>query len=211
MNKCHLNNSRITRWILSIQEYKFDIIHCKGKDNIVADILSRHPENVADGEVNDNVCEYLINHVVIKMDRNVSKIIKNIGKYQLEDSKLKCIIEKIRDKCRDKDLCKFYNYINNRLYRKCKGKWKLYVPASVSSMIIAEIHKMYGHLGTKKCAKMMQEYFTLDGMYKRIMDYVRTCDKMCIRDSYLIYIFTHEESHQSNPAVRLHGSLVVLL
>ena len=53
MNKCHLNDSRITRWILSIQEYKFDIIHCKGKDNIVADTLSRHPENVADGEVKD--------------------------------------------------------------------------------------------------------------------------------------------------------------
>ena len=25
MSKCHLNNSRITRWILSIQEYNFDI------------------------------------------------------------------------------------------------------------------------------------------------------------------------------------------
>ena len=34
MHKCHLNNSRITRWILAIQEYKFDIIHCKGKDNV---------------------------------------------------------------------------------------------------------------------------------------------------------------------------------
>ena len=41
MNKCHLNNSRITRWILSIQEYKFDIVHCKGKDNICLLYTSR--------------------------------------------------------------------------------------------------------------------------------------------------------------------------
>ena len=50
MNKCHLNNSRITRWILSIQEYNFDIIHCKGKENVVADILSRYPEDVTEEE-----------------------------------------------------------------------------------------------------------------------------------------------------------------
>ena len=49
MNKWHLNNSRITRWILTIQEYKFDIVHCKGKENIVADTLSRNPEDVTEG------------------------------------------------------------------------------------------------------------------------------------------------------------------
>ena len=69
MNKCHLNNSRITRWILSIQEYKFDIIHCKGKDNIVADVLSRYPENVAEGEIIDDNCECLINHITIKNEQ----------------------------------------------------------------------------------------------------------------------------------------------
>lgn len=41
IKRCHLNNSRIMRWIQEIQEYDFDIIHCKGLDNVVADILSR--------------------------------------------------------------------------------------------------------------------------------------------------------------------------
>ena len=36
---------------------------------------------------------------------------------------------------------------------------------------------MYGHLGNKKCTKMIQEYFTLDSMSKRINEYIRTCDK----------------------------------
>lgn len=45
LRKCHLNNSRITRWILAIQEYNFEILHCKGRDNIVDDIL--HFESVS--------------------------------------------------------------------------------------------------------------------------------------------------------------------
>ena len=83
MHKCHLNNSRITRWILSIQEYKFDIVHCNGKDNVIADILSRNPADTTLEEVNDDVYEYFINHIMIEMDKDVRRIIKDIGKYQL--------------------------------------------------------------------------------------------------------------------------------
>lgn len=46
INKCQLGNSRVTRWILAIQEYGFNIVHCKGKENVVADILSRYPEDL---------------------------------------------------------------------------------------------------------------------------------------------------------------------
>ena len=60
MHKCHLNNSRITRWILAVQEYKFDIIHCKGKDNVVADILSRYPLDPKPDEANDDTHESTI-------------------------------------------------------------------------------------------------------------------------------------------------------
>lgn len=184
MNKCYFNNSRTTRWILSIQEYKFDIIHCKGMDNIVTDILSRYPENVAEGEITDDNCEYLISHMTIKMNKDVSQMIKNIGKYQLGDSKLKIIIDKLRSNCEENDSCKFYKYRNDKLYRKCKGRWKLCIPTSISSTIIAEIHQMYGHLGTKKCTKMIQEYFTFDRMTKRISEYIRTCDKcQCCKDT----------------------------
>ena len=41
--KCKLLGARLTRWILAIQEYQFDIEYCKAKDNLVADVLSRNP------------------------------------------------------------------------------------------------------------------------------------------------------------------------
>lgn len=35
--------SRLQRWIVAVQEFKFQIYHIAGKTNIVADVLSRYP------------------------------------------------------------------------------------------------------------------------------------------------------------------------
>ena len=102
----------------------------------------------------------------------------DIGKYQLEDTKLRTIIDKINEECLDKEISKFYRYVNEKLYRLRRREWKLYIPNSVSGEVIAEIHRMYGHPGAKKCIKLLQEHFTIDGMLKKVKIYVRTCD-MC--------------------------------
>lgn len=41
LNKTKLNNARVMRWSLSLQEFTFRIKYIKGKDNIGADYLSR--------------------------------------------------------------------------------------------------------------------------------------------------------------------------
>ena len=69
IKKCHLNNSRITRWILAIHEYDFEIVHCKGRDNVVADVLSRHPEDMYDERLIDNTDELEINHITIRISK----------------------------------------------------------------------------------------------------------------------------------------------
>ena len=87
-----------------------------------------------------------------------------------------CIRDRIRENCIDKELNKFYRFVDEKLYRLRRREWKLYVPNSVSGEIIAEIHRMYGHPGAKRCIKLLQEYFTIDGMLKRVKNYVRACD-----------------------------------
>lgn len=73
LQKCHLTNARITRWI---QEYDFDIIHCKGKENIVADILSRNPQDSLDN--NDVIMheELEIISIALRINKDVLKSIK---------------------------------------------------------------------------------------------------------------------------------------
>ena len=96
--------------MLSIQEYNFDILHCKGKENIVADILSRYPEDMTEEDPVDDSFEYQINHITIKMSKEVSKILKNIEMYQSEDKKLRQIITDLTTNGSNK-LCKFYKCI----------------------------------------------------------------------------------------------------
>ena len=142
----------------------------------MADILSRYPEDMAEEEPPDNDFEYQINYVTMKMNKDVCATIKDMGKHQEKDKKLERIISNLRNSD-DNNMCRFYKYVDDKLYRKSKGKWKLYVPASIRNGIIAEIHKMYGHAGSKKCTKLIQEYFTFNQMSKQIKEYIKMCDK----------------------------------
>ena len=110
------------------------------------------------------------------MNKDVSSMIRDMGKFQKKDTKLGPIIDNLNSR-NENDMCRFYKYIDNKLYRKCKSKWKLYVPESIMGEIISEIHQMYGHLGSKKCTKLLQEYFTFDKMSNKIKEYIKMCDK----------------------------------
>lgn len=44
MQTCEFAGNRITRWLLSIQDFDLEIQHIAGKKNTVADMLSRHSE-----------------------------------------------------------------------------------------------------------------------------------------------------------------------
>ena len=41
---CQYHSMRVQRWILSLQQYDFEVGYCRGKDNEVADVFSRNPE-----------------------------------------------------------------------------------------------------------------------------------------------------------------------
>ena len=45
LKTCRLLSGRLTRWTMAIQDYDILIEHCPGKNNSVADTLSRLPKN----------------------------------------------------------------------------------------------------------------------------------------------------------------------
>ena len=52
---------KVIRWKLELQEHDFDLVHVPGKDNVIADYLSRNPEAPVDGYIpsTEAVCKYL--------------------------------------------------------------------------------------------------------------------------------------------------------
>jgi mRNA-degrading endonuclease YafQ of YafQ-DinJ toxin-antitoxin module len=179
IHKCYRGNARITRWLLSIQEYDFDIIHCKGRENVVADTLSWNP---SDSTIQDHSTfhqELEINSLKLKISKEASSCIKNIGKFQTEDNKLNNIIKRLIDGEHDK-LKNKYQYHDGVLYREVKGSWRIYVPTQLLKLLITEFHNVYGHGGMQKTGRMFKEYFTGDKMNKVLQHVTSTCD-LCQR------------------------------
>lgn len=150
-------------------------MHCKGKDNIVADILSRYPEDRNTEEPLDENHEYYIHKISVRMSPEILAKLRNISNIQMRDEKLKQIVLKIREN-RENKLNQYYQIVNNKLYRKCKQQWKLYVPSDISKDLIKEIHVMYGHIGGRKLHETMEEHFTMDSMCQKINKIVKSCN-----------------------------------
>lgn len=76
LKTCTILNNRLARWILSIQEYNFHIIHCKGSDNITIDTLSRIPSNDKP-QSEDNPIEFTIFYISRDQDQQFHQDLQN--------------------------------------------------------------------------------------------------------------------------------------
>ena len=176
MKKCQLTNSRMTRWILAIQEYDFDIVYCKGSENIVADILSRDPEDLQDHAPMDTNEELEINNINITLSRLLKKQLLNIGHHQRNDERLNKIINELNNDPNSK-LNDIYTWYNNKLYRRERRTWKLIIATEISERLVEEIHISYGHIGMKRTYQLFKEHFTGDKVYKFTKHMIKTCEK----------------------------------
>ena len=85
--KCKVTNARLLRWILAIGEYSFTIKYCKGKDNIIADTLSRYVTEKCEEvyEKNHNVLQLL--PIKFTIDNDIKHMLKNLAQQQnLDDA-----------------------------------------------------------------------------------------------------------------------------
>lgn len=63
----------MTRWILSTQEYDFNIKHCKGKD-VVTKILSRNPDGIDSAHIENTSGESEMNSITLQISKECRKI-----------------------------------------------------------------------------------------------------------------------------------------
>jgi hypothetical protein len=185
IKKCRLLNGRLARWVILLQEFCFDIEYIQGRDNFIADYLSRLPSNYT----NKFIEKYSENNEIIVaklqfiLNKNLIPELKQLADLQDEDEKLKSIKINIIDGTksllneRDKNIAVQHKVHNNILFRhnKTNNNWNACIPDSLIESLVINHHEYYGHLGVQKIYNIIKEHFYWSNMLRSIAKIISKC------------------------------------
>ncbi|KAG5885433.1 hypothetical protein JTB14_016827 [Gonioctena quinquepunctata] len=166
---CWLNNlkdptGRLGRWSLKLQQYSFDLVHRKGKENVVPDMLSRTVPII-------DALDIAVNVDLGKSDKWYDRML-----YDVDSNPLRFPTWRISDS-------KLYKYVQ---FKKIPGldfhdDWKLVIPKNKRKDILLKCHDdpQAGHPGVFKTFKRVSEHFYWPKMKADISSYVKRCKVCC--------------------------------
>ena len=164
-------SGRLARWALAIQEWDFQIVYCSGRDNVVADYLSRNPllvnEAVSQGmEFNEDGLELF--HIEVS----------SIRQAQLDDSFCVRVMELLRSEGSHRSFFIRDELLYKRVMRRNVLVDVLVLPKQLFGVIMKELHDdawSGGHLGFAKTLGRFRSRFFMPLADKEIMLYIRSC------------------------------------
>lgn len=125
---CRLLNSRLSRWILAMQEqeYNFEIEHCKGSENIEADTLSR-----TNSDNNNPVGPDLVIGDIRRVYKEIlKKNLGNIARLQRQQENINDIIKNLNEQNTE------YKLKNNILFKNHNNRWKIILPDEIIEELV---------------------------------------------------------------------------
>ncbi|XP_036346322.1 uncharacterized protein LOC118755602 [Rhagoletis pomonella] len=163
---------RLARWALQLQMYNLKLGYTAGKQNVVADMLSRPPccpENKSN-----------VNSFEIDFPR---KGAEEFRKEQLKDEELKYIIESFEkdDENVTRHTNRGYMMVNGVLHRFCSDEdsenGQLVVPKSLRETVLIKFHvdPTAGHYGIDRTTSRITPLYFWPGMRADISQYVKSC------------------------------------
>ncbi|CAK1582935.1 unnamed protein product [Parnassius mnemosyne] len=178
INNMKLFNGRVTRWILYIEQFNYEVQHISGRRNIVADVLSRYPP---DGDLIQEDKNNSLEIAYTESEPNIELIekLKSLTVYQLQDSESLAIIEKLKTLntsiIKQNNKFKRYSLKNDVLYYKTNLQEVIYLPKALRQDIINQVHVEMGHQGPYKVIKYVRDRFFWKGLTKDIKNQLRAC------------------------------------
>jgi hypothetical protein len=154
-------NVRQTRWLEFLSEYDFDINHIKGKENKVADALSRRVHEM--------------HATTISMYQSDLK--DRITKAAKSDLQYKELVAKLQQGNLQQNI-EDYKLDNDEILRY---RGRIYVPNSqeLKNRILIEMHNLpyVGHLGYQKTIVTVKSQYYWSDMKKEVVDFISRCLK----------------------------------
>ena len=150
-------SGRDLRWVLAMSPVEFDIIYMKGKDNVVADALSRRPDHT-------------LNAITRSRVTVSTALLEDIIAGYTTDEDCQAALASHSDQ---------YQIINGAIYFKHNKGLRLLIPNSgnIRELLIREHHDgpSTGHLGRNKTLEALQRNCYWNGMKHMVTEYIKTC------------------------------------
>lgn len=168
---------KFARWVLSLQEYDFEIHHIKGVQNLVADALSRNPVTLQSenggSEIGHVVC-------VLEYRKPTGMNSSELAFQQQLDSQLRPILTSLSSSSKD-NLEKEFIIHNKVLYKinpSSGRKFLLCVPSILRRKIIEFCHDdpSSGHMGLEKSLARVSERYWWPKLISSVRKYVESCN-----------------------------------
>lgn len=187
LKTCKLLNGRLTRWILALQDHQFEIVHCKGVDNTIADLLSRVRTDENQQNSLTTTPELIVANLEREHNLELLENLRNLIQLQQNDPTLKQIYLQIKNSNTTEH--NRFRINDDILYQKHHNNWLITIPQSLVNTLISECHKFYLHCGARKCLQILQKDFIFKDMARKIRQLIGTCDtcQKCKHSNHPLY------------------------
>lgn len=156
LNRLKEPTGKLARWALKLQQYSFDLVHRKGKLNVVPDALSRIPDvDVSAIEIDSNTDDQWY----MRLREKIIEFPENYPEWKVVDSRV-------------------FKHIPSKSPVKTNvNEWKILVPYSQRKNVIASCHDppTSAHLGFFKTLMRVQQQYYWPRMRPDILKFVRRC------------------------------------